>query len=127
VLACLFLAAPPVLTAEHPGGPLGRVARTVLPAPDYDVLRVVLYYPLALLAVIRFSRRLDAAFWIVAAGVVIAMKQQIPWEKYLLPTLSALWLLRSVGQLPPYGEGARSAATSNGLTKQSAPTPGFST
>jgi hypothetical protein len=127
VVACLFVVDPPVLTSSHPGGPLGRISRVLLPSPDYDLLRVALYYPLAVLAVVRFSSRLDAAFWIVAAGVVISMKQQIPWEKYLLPTLSSLWLLRAAGALPAYGEGDRKVATSNGFTKQSAPTPRLST
>jgi hypothetical protein len=127
VLACFFLVAPPVLTAAHPGGPLGRISRLLLPSPELDLLRVALYYVLALAAVVRFSGRLDAAFWIVAAGVVIAMKQQIPWEKYLLPTLGALWLLRATGELPAYGAGERTLATSNGFTKQSSPTPRLST
>jgi hypothetical protein len=128
VLVALFLIDPPVLTSSHQGGPIGRVSRMLLPAPDYDVLRVALFYPLALLGMIRFSGRLDAAFWIVTAGVVLSMKQQLPWEKYLLPTLSSLWLLRAVGALPPYGRGSdRSAATSNGFTKQSSPTPRLST
>jgi hypothetical protein len=127
VLAGFFLVDPPVLTAAHPGGPLGRISRLLLPSPDLDLLRVALYYVLALAAVVRFSGRLDAAFWIVAAGVVIAMKQQIPWEKYLLPTLGALWLLRATGELPAYGAGERTFATSNGFTKQSSPTPRLST
>jgi hypothetical protein len=126
-LAGLFLADPPVLTEAHPGGPFGRVSRLLLPPPDFDLLRVALYYVLALLAVVRFSQKLDASFWIVAAGVVLAMKQQIPWEKYLLPTLSALWLLRATGDLSPYGVGERSTVTSNGLAKQSSPTPRLST
>jgi hypothetical protein len=127
LLAALFLIDPPVLTDSHPGGPLGRAARIVLPSPDFDALRVALYFPLASLAVIRFSRRFDAAFWIVAAGVVISMKQQIPWEKYLLPTLSSLWMLRALGELPAYGEVDRRVATSKRFAKQSSPTPRLST
>lgn len=127
LLAALFAIDPPVLTSSHPGGPLGRASRILLPAPDFDALRVALYFPLALLAAVRFSRRFDAAFWIVAAGVVIAMKQQIPWEKYLLPTLSSLWVLRALGDLPAYGEEARSVAASKGFAKQSSPSPRLST
>lgn len=126
-LAGLFLLDPPVLTSSHPGGPLGRVSRALLPSPDYDLFRVAGYYVLAMLAVVRFSGRLDASFWIVAAGAVLSMKQQIPWEKYLLPTLSALWLLRALGDLAPYGTGERSVSASNGFTKQSSPTPRLST
>jgi hypothetical protein len=127
LLGVLFVIDPPVLTASHPGGPLGRAARILLPAPDFDALRVALYFPLALAAAVRFSDRLDAAFWIVAAGTVISMKQQIPWEKYLLPTLSSLWMLRALGELRPYGEEARSVATSKGFEKQSSPRPRLST
>ena len=126
-LGVLFVVDPPVLTASHPGGPLGRVCRILLPSPAFDLPRVGVYYVLALLAVLRFSRKLDAAFWVVAAGVVLSMKQQIPWEKYLLPTLSTLWLLRASGELVPYGAGDRTEATSNGFTKQSSPSPRFST
>lgn len=126
-LAALFVVDPPVLTASHPGGPIGRVSRILLPSPGLDFVRVGLYYALALLAVLRFSARVDAAFWIVAAGSVLAMKQQIPWEKYLLPTLSSLWILRATGDLAPYGDGDRTDSTSNSFTKQSSPTPRLST
>ena len=126
-LALLFALAPPILTASHPGGPIGRVFRVLLPAPGFDLARVAVYYVLALFAALRFSRRLDAAFWIVLAGVVLATKQQIPWEKYLLPTLSTLWILRAWGDLGPYGVGERTEPTSNGFTKQSSPNPRFST
>lgn len=127
VLAVLFLVDPPVLSVSHPGGPLGRMARTLLPSPTFDLARVAVYYVLALLAALRFSRRLDAAFWVVAAGIVLSMKQQIPWEKYLLPTLATLWALRAAGDLVPYGAGDRTESASNGFRKQSSPNPGFST
>jgi hypothetical protein len=127
VLAGLFAVDPPFLTASHPGGPIGRISRLLLPSPDFDRARVCVYYLLALAAAVRFTARLDAAFWIVAAGVVLSMKQQIPWEKYLLPTLSSLWILRAAGELRPYGEGERTESTSNSLTKQSSPISRLST
>jgi peptidoglycan hydrolase-like amidase len=123
----LFFVDPPFLSSSHPGGPIGRVSRVLLASPAFDGLRVALYYGLALLAAVRFTARLDAGFWVVAAGVVLSMKQQIPWEKYLLPTLSALWLLRAAGELRSYGEGERTASTSNEVTKQSAPISRFNT
>ncbi len=125
VLAVLFLLDPPLLTPSHPGGPLGRVSRFLLPSPAYDAVRVGLYYLLALAAVVRFSQRLDASFWIVAAGCVLAMKQQIPWEKYLLPSLSTLWILRAFGAAAVYGAAERTASTSKGFEKHSSPTPGL--
>ena len=127
VLAALFLVDPPILGSSHPGGPIGRVSRMLFPSPQLDLVRVGIYYALALLAVLRFSTRLDAAFWVVAAGVVLSMKQQIPWEKYLLPTLSALWILRAAGDLAPYGAGDRTESTSKAFRKQSSPTPRLST
>jgi hypothetical protein len=127
VLGALFLVDPPILSTSHPGGPIGRVSRILLPSPQLDLVRVGIYYALALLAVLRFSTRLDPAFWVVAAGVVLSMKQQIPWEKYLLPTLSALWILRASGDLVAYGAGDRTESTSKSFMKQSSPTPRLST
>lgn len=126
-LAAMFLVDPPILSSSHPGGPIGRVSRILLPSPELDLVRVGVYYVLALLGVLRFSCKVDAAFWVVAAGVVLSMKQQIPWEKYLLPTLSALWILRASGELSRYGEGDRTESTSKSFRKQSSPTPRLST
>jgi len=127
-LAAVFWLDPPVLSASHTGGPIGRVARVLLPAPDFDVVRVSLYYLLALLAVLRFAGRLDAGFWVVAAGFVLAMKQQLPWEKYLFPTLAVLWTLVSLGQVQGYRDAdARTDATSNRFVKQALPSSGFNT
>jgi hypothetical protein len=108
-LAALFWIDPPVLGVNHPGGPIGRTAIRFLPAPDFDLVRVAIYYGLALLAVVRFSGRLDAQFWLVAAAFVLSMKQQIPWEKYLFPTVAVLWTLASLGRGPTSGS-APSAA-----------------
>lgn len=105
-LAVLFALDPPFLSEPHPGGAFGRVSRMVFPVPTFDVVRIAAYFVLALLAVWRFFRRLDAAFWLVLATVVLSMKQQIPWEKYLLPTLTALWLLRADGRLAGWLEEA---------------------
>lgn len=126
-LLALFMLDPPFLTSSHPGGPIGRVSRFLLPAPDFDLVRVAFYYLLALLAVLRFTGKADLAFWIVLAGVVLSMKQQIPWEKYLMPTLSCLWILRASGNLEAYGSGARTEDTSKSFMRQSSPSPGFNT
>ena len=102
ILAALFAADPPLLSAVHPGGAFGRASRLLLPSPALDWVRLFVYYILALLAVLRFERRLDGAMWLVLATAVLSMKQQIPWEKYLLPTLMALWALRAQGALAPW-------------------------
>jgi hypothetical protein len=49
----------------------------------------------------RFAGRIDAGFWLVSAVFLLAMKQQLPWEKYLFPTLAVLWTLVSLGRLSP--------------------------
>jgi hypothetical protein len=125
-LAALFWLDPPVMTKEFPGGPLGRVARVLLPAPDFDWLRVAIYYVLALLCVLRFAARIDVGFWLVAAAFALAMKQQIGWEKYLYPTIAVLWTMVALGQLSGYrSSGARSESEENAFTKQALPSSGF--
>jgi hypothetical protein len=108
-LAVLFWIDPPVLGISHPGGPIGRTALYLLPAPDYDLVRVALYYALALLAAVRFTARLDESFWVPAAVFLLAMKQQLPWEKYLFPTLAVLWTLVSLGRIATNGPASRAA------------------
>jgi hypothetical protein len=109
LLAGLFWLDPPVLTANHPGGPIGRTAVLLLPAPDFDWARVAIYYALALLAVGRFAGRIDEGFWLVLAVFTLAMKQQLPWEKYLFPTLAVLWTLASLGRFATTAPAARAA------------------
>jgi hypothetical protein len=122
----LFWLDPPLLSFDHPGGPIGRTTRAALPPPDYDGVRVAIYCALAVLGLLRFAGRFDAGFWVVAAGVVLAMKQQIPWEKYHYPTIAVLWTLVSLGQLAGYrAGGARSEVDENALTKQAVPRSGF--
>src|SRR5258705_13901532 len=108
-LAALFWLDPPVLTTNHPGGPIGRTMMVYLPAPDFDWARVAIYYVLALLTVGRFARRIDAGFWLVSAVFLLAMKQQLPWEKYLFPTLAVLWTLVSLGRFGPSATAPRAA------------------
>jgi hypothetical protein len=125
-LAVLFYLYPPVLLPDHPGGPIGRVARILLPQPDYDWARVALFYVPAILCVLRFARwPREVGFWLVAAAFVLAMKQQVPWEKYLYPTLAVLWTMVALGRLPGYGA-TPTGGGENGLTKQALPRLGLS-
>ncbi len=125
-LAALFWLDPPLLTNNHPGGPIGRVARVLWPAPDLDWVRVAIHYVLALLCVLRFAGRLDVGFWLVAAASVLAMKQQIAWEKYLFPTIAVLWTMVGLGQLSGYRARATpSEVSENSFTKQALPSSGF--
>lgn len=95
VVGCLFALEPPFLTEGFPGGLFGRATRTLLPGTLGDYARITLYFALALLTVLRIFRRIDLGFCVVAVSFVMAMKSQIPWEKYIFPTLVALWYLRS--------------------------------
>ena len=97
LVAVLFAVDPPFLTDGHPGGPLGRALRLVFPTGPGDWPRLAVVYALAVLAGLRFAARLDVMFWLVAAVVVLQTKSQIPWEKYLLPSLAALWVLKATG------------------------------
>ncbi len=94
-LAAAFLFDAPDLPPNHPGGLFGRLARWLLPGPVGEPLRMVLFYALALLVLLRFLPRRDLGSWIVGLGCLMSMKSQIPWEKYFLPCLVPLWYLRS--------------------------------
>ena len=94
-IACLFALAPPFLSEGIPGGVFGRSARFLLPGTLGDFARIALFYALALLTALRFYRKIDLGFWVVSIAFVMAMKSQIPWEKYTFPTLAVLWYLRS--------------------------------
>ena len=96
LLALLFAVDPPLLTDAHPGGPFGRVLRWIFPTGIGDIPRALVFYGAALLAALRFGGRFDLAFWLVAATTVLQTKSQIPWEKYLLPTLATLWTLKAM-------------------------------
>lgn len=81
------------------GGLLDRAARLVLAPVAADAGRIALFYGLALLAVVRFTQRLDLAFWIVAVHFALSMKMQLPWDKYYMPAIVVLWFLRAEGML----------------------------
>lgn len=88
-LAILFAIFPPLET--H--GILTNVANKL---PN-DFFRLTLYYFLALLAALRFSR-IDIAFWIVLVNCGLMMKA-FPWDKYVLPLLVIFWYLKSINSL----------------------------
>jgi len=78
--------------------PMGALDRVVRPLATSDGVRMGFYYLLALTTCLRFQR-LDAAFWIIAVTFAMNMKAQLAWEKYALPTLVALWYLKSIRSL----------------------------
>lgn len=89
-LAILFAIFPPLET--H--GILTNVANKL---PN-DFFKLTLYYFLALLAALRFFRRIDIGFWILLVNCGLMMKA-FPWDKYVLPLLVIFWYLKSINSL----------------------------
>jgi hypothetical protein len=76
-------------------GFLDQAARLALSDP----LRVLVFYVLALLAVLRFS-----AFSLESASVLIyallMAKAHLAWDKYALPVLLVVWCIAAASELP---------------------------
>ena len=92
-LGVLFLAFPTLGNVDYPiptMGFLDKAARSVLSDP----LRVCVFYFLALVACVRFSR-VDLDGVLVYVNALIMLKAHIGWDKYVLPLLVALWYLRA--------------------------------
>ena len=97
-LLALFMAFPP----------LGNLRGNPIPTYGYfdkflrlilsEQLRLVVYYLLALAAVLRFARP-TLGLAILAANACILLKAHIFWEKYLLPMLVVFWLLKAAEAL----------------------------
>ena len=97
VLLVAFLIDTPNYAKEV--GPLNRSIAFVLnPMPFADWARPVLMFALASLTVVRFAR-FDVASWIVLANAVLMAFMWSPWEKYCMPMLGGLWMLKALGAL----------------------------
>lgn len=92
-LGVLFAVFPPLRNIEGVLPTMGYLDRAAV-AVLGDVPRMVLYWALAVLAVIRF-RPEGPAFWLVMANAGMMMKAHIGWDKYAMALLAALWLLKS--------------------------------
>lgn len=75
-------------------GLLNRTAKFFL----NDFLQVALFYVLALLACVRFSR-INLAFWLLLSNCGIMIKAPMIWDKYALPLLIVFWYLKSIKAL----------------------------
>jgi hypothetical protein len=95
VVAASVLAVGHVLVDSEPGGPFGRIVGALLAGESLSPIRTAIFAVLAWVTAVRFSRSLDLESWLVLGCFALAMKSQLPWEKYLLPTLGALWYVRS--------------------------------
>ena len=89
-LLILFAIFPPLQSR----GLLTKVA-TLLPN---DFFKLTLYYFFALIAALRFFRRIDIGFWILLVNCGLMMKA-FPWDKYVLPLLVIFWYLKSIKSL----------------------------
>jgi hypothetical protein len=93
-LAALFTLFPPQRNPESYNietmGFLDKAAGRVL--GDQDVLRMIGFLVLAVLAGVRFSRW-SLATVLVWANAAILLKAHIGWDKYILPLLVVLWFL----------------------------------
>ena len=99
VVVVLFIAFPPlqnVNTITDTMGYLDRAARLVLS----DAARMILYCVLAVLACLRF-RPFSLAGLALYANVCSMVKVQVAWDKYALPVLAVLWLLKAAETLSP--------------------------
>jgi hypothetical protein len=103
VLAVLFILFPPLANTEYgieSMGYIDKAARTVLG----DVPRMLAFWGLAVLAAARFGR-IGLAGVLVACNAAIMMKAHIGWDKYAVPLLAVLWLLKSRDALVEVGRG----------------------
>ncbi|MBV6623863.1 MAG: hypothetical protein KI793_13170 [Rivularia sp. (in: Bacteria)] len=79
---------------SHSHGLLTKMGRLL---PN-DFLQLILYYFFALIAAVRFSRRIDIAFWILLVNCGLMMKAY-SWDKYVLPLAVVFWYLKSINRL----------------------------
>jgi hypothetical protein len=100
----LFLFFPPIENTHHPVATMGYfdiAARFVLPTPA----RLALFWALAILAVIRL-RPLSAGGLMLYANAALLACAHVAWDKYALPMLAALWLLKSAARLDEFESAA---------------------
>lgn len=89
VLLILFIIFPPLIA--H--GILDKIDK-ISPHPFF---RIALFYILALLACVRFSK-INLPFWIIVIHCGLMLKAY-PWDKYVLPLVVVFWYFNSLGIL----------------------------
>jgi hypothetical protein len=93
----LFLFFPPIENINPPVATMGYLdiaARFVLPAPA----RLPLFWALAIFACLRL-RPLSTGGLMLYANAALLACAHVAWDKYALPMLAALWLLKSADRL----------------------------
>lgn len=102
LLAAAFIAFPPLQNvgefATPTMGYLDIAARWVL--DDYS--RILFFYIFALWSVVRFATARDPLpIWLLAVNALVTIKALVAWDKYALPLICVLWLLRAYGAAAP--------------------------
>lgn len=96
IAAALFVLFPPlqnVNTITDTMGYLDRAARLALG----DTARMVLYALLAALACLRFPP-LSLPGLVLYTNAALMLKAHVAWDKYALPVLAVLWLLKAAAE-----------------------------
>jgi hypothetical protein len=96
-VSLLFLFFPPIENINPPVPTMGYLdiaARSVLPTPA----RVILFWALAVLAALRL-RPLSTGGLMLYANAALLACAHVAWDKYALPMLATLWLLKSADRL----------------------------
>jgi len=97
VVTILFAVFPPMENINPPVATMGYLdiaARSVLPTPA----RVTLFWALAVIACLRL-RPLSTAGLMLYANAALLACAHVAWDKYALPMLATLWLLKAADQL----------------------------
>jgi hypothetical protein len=96
-VSLLFLFFPPIENINPPVPTMGYLdiaVRSVLPTPA----RTILFWALAMLAVLRL-RPLSIGGLMLYANAALLACAHVAWDKYALPMLATLWLLKSADRL----------------------------
>ena len=91
-LLALFVLFTPIFEGL-PQGFFGRLC-DLLPPP----LRICIFFLFAWVAAVRFAR-ISLSFWMVYLQLAIILTAWSAWEKYALPVVAVLWLLKAGGEL----------------------------
>lgn len=100
-VSVLFLFFPPIENVNPPVPTMGYfdiAARSVLPEPG----RIALFWALAMLACLRFKPFSTGGLMLYANAALLACAH-VAWDKYALPMLATLWLLKSADRLDELG------------------------
>jgi hypothetical protein len=102
LIAAAFAVFPPWGNVNNPVASMGyldRLLRMILA----DIPRVAVLCVFAIICCLRF-RLFSLAGILVAANAILMIKAHVAWDKYALPLIAVLWLMKSAGWLEPFDE-----------------------